>query len=745
MTRPLMIQADTTGLQHHCSPSVQDHSPQQKQMKREDRQHHVPHQDQFMRQAEIEAVNELVQGQLAPQDRTGHDGHDDDDPTEDGNDQMTYCVGHGDSTGSRLAESEVDDQLEDDFLDKISSSPSIDDEDIDFEFVYALHTFVATVEGQANAAKGDTMVLLDDSNSYWWLVRVVKDGSIGYLPAEHIETPTERLARLNKHRNIDLSATMLGDNAEKSKNPLRKAMRRRNTKTVTFASPTYFEAAEVDFSSDDQDEEKYFFEEKQEKEGGGGVTKVDSCELDENVLNDSDMDIESSPPKQQQQQQQDIQSVMESTTGDGNLAELPTPPNESRSSGNGHEQPVHGRSRHGTVRNTDSFFKDDTVETKKISLTPNLLRDDASSVSFYEPNEAKGRGISETYDKSGNSGDKGKDDRKRKDKKPGMLSGLFKRKDRKAKTLEDDSEEPEKVSGESIRSYTPSNLSSDSLRDDSRTLLKSQTGLHRNISKHQEPQSHDLSPVKEAETSADILGSPVSEENAKSSLRLVSLDSQVTAQSLQVHSSETSQPTTQSHAGGHEDVQPLSASKPTRATTAASSDSAPNLPANQRRQKAEPNTSSDDKNTPFTTPQHRETEKKPDLDNGTTAEIDSEYFTTLPKEGQRDLLQSAAGSSSELPGASGTKPSEKPEEQQRPSSGPAWNDATLRAYFDDGREIRDLLILIQDRSNVTPMAPDHPVTWSLFKEERRALGEMSIRLDDLLSSWLTRKCLTFVQ
>jgi hypothetical protein len=97
-----------------------------------------------------------------------------------------------------------------------------DSEDIDFDFVYALHTFVATVEGQANATKGDTMVLLDDSNSYWWLVRVVKDSSIGkmgkecftmsqrlttsvgYLPAEHIETPTERLARLNKHRNIDV-------------------------------------------------------------------------------------------------------------------------------------------------------------------------------------------------------------------------------------------------------------------------------------------------------------------------------------------------------------------------------------------------------------------------------------------------------------------------------------------------------------------------------------------------------------
>ena len=57
----------------------------------------------------------------------------------------------------------------------------LNSEDIDFEFVYALHTFVATVEGQANATKGDTMVLLDDSNSYWWLVRVVKDSSIGKI------------------------------------------------------------------------------------------------------------------------------------------------------------------------------------------------------------------------------------------------------------------------------------------------------------------------------------------------------------------------------------------------------------------------------------------------------------------------------------------------------------------------------------------------------------------------------------
>lgn len=60
-------------------------------------------------------------------------------------------------------------------------------EDIDFEMVYALHTFTATVEGQANATKGEHMVLLDDSNSYWWLVRIVRDASIGSCSASKRE------------------------------------------------------------------------------------------------------------------------------------------------------------------------------------------------------------------------------------------------------------------------------------------------------------------------------------------------------------------------------------------------------------------------------------------------------------------------------------------------------------------------------------------------------------------------------
>lgn len=73
------------------------------------------------------------------------------------------------------------------YVDSACGNDSLQEtEDIDFEFVYALHTFVATVEGQANATKGDTMVLLDDSNSYWWLVRVVKDSSIGVWYKRHV-------------------------------------------------------------------------------------------------------------------------------------------------------------------------------------------------------------------------------------------------------------------------------------------------------------------------------------------------------------------------------------------------------------------------------------------------------------------------------------------------------------------------------------------------------------------------------
>ncbi|KAF8271673.1 hypothetical protein EI94DRAFT_513009 [Lactarius quietus] len=113
-----------------------------------------------------------------------------------------------DEEHSMLEDDSDQDERDGDYADDDdrSSSLSIPNESIDFDLVYSLHSFAATVEGQASVVKGDSLVLMDDSNSYWWLVRVLKTQEIGYIPAENIETPFERLARLNKHRNVDLAS-----------------------------------------------------------------------------------------------------------------------------------------------------------------------------------------------------------------------------------------------------------------------------------------------------------------------------------------------------------------------------------------------------------------------------------------------------------------------------------------------------------------------------------------------------------
>ena len=102
-----------------------------------------------------------------------------------------------------------DDEEEEEDGSDFTSSPSIPDENINFDLVYTLHTFEATVDGQASVKKGDALTLLDDSNSYWWLIRDLKTSEVGYIPAENIETPFERLARLNKHRNVEVNSDQL--------------------------------------------------------------------------------------------------------------------------------------------------------------------------------------------------------------------------------------------------------------------------------------------------------------------------------------------------------------------------------------------------------------------------------------------------------------------------------------------------------------------------------------------------------
>ncbi|KAK9448798.1 uncharacterized protein V1518DRAFT_304950 [Limtongia smithiae] len=171
-------------------------------------------------------------------------------------------------TGGQDNDGEEDDYMVDEL--ELSSSPSIYDEsDINYELVYCLHTFRATQQGHADAYKGDAMIMLDDSNEYWWLVRMLKDSTIGFLPAENIEFPSERLARLNKHRNAERRDLSVDDPSSPARAAsLRETLKRLRSKrermpqtqqsfppatgkNVSFAESVFYDAPDYYYSTDD--------------------------------------------------------------------------------------------------------------------------------------------------------------------------------------------------------------------------------------------------------------------------------------------------------------------------------------------------------------------------------------------------------------------------------------------------------------------------------------------------------------
>ncbi|KID62297.1 SH3 domain containing protein, partial [Metarhizium hybridum] len=643
----------------------------------------------------------------------------------------------------------------------------LETEDIDFEFVYALHTFVATVEGQANATKGDTMVLLDDSNSYWWLVRVVKDSSIGYLPAEHIETPTERLARLNKHRNIDLSATMLGDQAQSKKSSF-KSMRRRR-KTVTFADPTYVDYSDFDYSTDDEDIEELFGsqtntqhqkEQQQDKQNGA-----------EDAITDETAKVEPLKTRPSNEEKVATESVKDVRTDDDDI----------RSSEESIDEKPEGpsRSRNGTVRNTDSFFKDESVETKKITLTPNLLRDDNTprQSSDSTTKDARSGSSLDKMDRelvSDKEKKKMKDkDKKDKDKKPGGLRGFFSRKDKK-KTSEDDDESFGK---RSMDTMSESRDSED--RSLEEPLSPDRAASQRQPSKLQKsaPSNKAAGVVqKSVELSSYLAEGRTNDVSSvpPASMRLVDPDTNE-AQDEPVNQTQTrdaSRERSASSAGQKEEKSVMSKLVPSRSagdpkpqkTVKAkmrmeldTSDSSELEEAHTVR----PNAASG----ALAEPEHRNQTDQPTrsrVDNSQTPTTagaaraqQSPIDQTLERNGSSSpanasnppaLMVDTSSPEGDSPEAS---PSPEPEEtvddvareSSSASSGKegAWDDTKLRAFFDESDHIRDLLAVVYDKTNVEPAGIDHPVVGGLFREQNAKLAEITTQLDNMLGDWLARK------
>ncbi|KAH7144453.1 hypothetical protein B0J13DRAFT_444010 [Dactylonectria estremocensis] len=661
-----------------------------------------------------------------------------------------------------------------------------DTEDIDFEFVYALHTFVATVEGQANATKGDTMVLLDDSNSYWWLVRVVKDSSIGYLPAEHIETPTERLARLNKHRNVDLSATMLGDQQEKKPQTF-KAIRLKR-KTVAFAPPTYVDYSDFDdYSTDEEDLDELFSghssatQQKQEQKDSqqqqqnaqataeGDNSPVDSAKV-EPLKPRVNRDIKLVEPTK-------VETVMEEDeTRNSEEILLDTKP----------EGP--SRSRNGTVRNTDSFFKDDTVETKKITLTPNLLRDDNQPRPSTDSvtKDVKARGSMDKMDKDLMSDKEKKKikekERKEKEKKPSAIRSFFSRKDKK-KSIDDDDESFGKRSMDIQSESAGRSSESPSLEEQGPAdkIQRSPSKLQKQLPRT-EPSPTRKGPGSLTEPSPTMeLAAYLNESRTNdvsnvppATMRIVDSETNET-QEVPSHQANSSRERSASAAAQREDKSTANKSLNRSASTGADSRA---QKTNRSRPRADLDDFSSDEDLDFgtqATPEPSEEEKTKEVGqraqvpgafpNSADAPTNPSALTitnskglqhnrlsespvqvspinaTQPPALEIDTSSQEGRSSEEVPSPELLHGDETPKDSSSTRSGKerSWDDDKLRAFFDESDHVRDLLVVVYDKTNVEPESKEHPVVSGLFREQNAKLAEITTQLDNMLGDWLARK------
>ncbi|KAI7486802.1 hypothetical protein KC357_g2625 [Hortaea werneckii] len=698
-------------------------------------------------------------------------------------------------------------------------------EDIDFEFVYALHTFVATVEGQANATKGDTMVLLDDSNSYWWLVRVVKDSSIGYLPAEHIETPTERLARLNKHRNIDvgaqgllnpdstdlaqLSATMLGDNSEKSRNPLKKAMRRRNAKTVQFAAPTYVEASDYDYSTEDEEAAAIDVNQSQDAAHVEDTQQLNGePEPRESVDSRTSEDEEgrtSTPTKR-------ASFDREQAATHNYTPSIDDPESSPKLVDKTEAAPL--KSRKGTPRNADSFLKDDSIETKKITITPGLLREDNMSVKSASSESARGNSLenlvktpSPTEQRTEPPNKKETKEKKKEKQKSGMLSGLFKKKDKKDKkaakedVVNGNESDMEKASNEFQRASprgSPLQSGGSSPVDRAGAIQvgkQQQSPADGNLQKPKQQPVKAASPIqepaKEAENRAfvaELPGDEAAQEMAVEWNDHAQYQRQLQAQAQAEKEGGILSPIKNVLSPSSAEPKPRKAKRSKNRVELDDFDESPTEddeeegpnPFKEQEERQRANSKEEDRLSespvevmPGTFMHGTEIVHIPTPGDGagesSSEEDGPESLTSSPsviehpaepheESERRDVADEE--DDEETPKGSRSPDAdteiEKQQESQRGlsvdssigdeasrlspnSAATSWSDSSLRAWYDDGSEVKDMLTMIHDRANTVPVNHDHPMMVGLFAEERKGVQKMMGDLDGLLGSYLQRK------
>lgn len=631
---------------------------------------------------------------------------------------------------------------------------------------------------------------------------------------------------------------MLGDTAEKSKNPLKKAMRRRNAKTVQFTAPTYVEASDYDYSSDEEEDEDETF-------GNGQVHVEDEQEDEDNEARDTitveplrigskEKKTEESEQKTDEPKNSDDKQRTSDEIFDGPSSYHEVQPFVEDTNLVLEEQKV---SRNGTVRNTDSFFKDETVETRKITLTPNLLRDD-SSASTVRSTEGRERGGSlDSLEKELKSPDRSKDDKKKKEKKPGMLRGLFGRKDKKSKSADNEPSEEkqsEELSRESLSRDSeetaspkePAKAENESSQQQQQPVRQTSKAAKSSEKKTNGPQKSQPSDPN-TQPAKSILQKSASQGAAEATMRLVSAGSdqnkpsaqdtseaeaaeaqakgQAQAQARIQAEAQAAQAYAQSQAQAQAQAQAKAKEAEEQAGRARSGSSAKQaisnilhskssdqkletkMPPREKVKRSKQRVPMDDfdstpeweQKDPFADPDENEPQPngmhphqglRPEEDHGSRGDvspIDTDHPPALvhdassqeepdispvspsgsPTRGHLPVMNPTSARPAPTPGALNTNippasyhnHSASANEPPSAASLPAWSDASLRSYLDDGSDIRDMLVVVNDTSGVVPVGPEHPIMAGLFSDERSKVAAMGMQLDTLLGDWLSRK------
>lgn len=636
---------------------------------------------------------------------------------------------------------------------------------------------------------------------------------------------------------------MLGDQAEKAKPPIKITIRRKKAKNVSFAAPTYVDYSDYDYdTSDDEDDVNNPYAQQaqaQAQQQTQQQTAAVSQAVGENGTEDEEAaKVAPLQPKAAQQMTAQAGEAAQSNAKDETSAKSARTSEEIFET-NGVEGPK--KKADGTVR--DSFFKDDTVETKKITLTPNLLRDENAT---RESSDSLDKGLIKrpSFDKLEKElkedKKKGKD-KKEKDKKGGFR-GLFSRKDKKQRDDDDESlgkrsmdngkdsmdRASEDISPESSPG-TPQRSASRLQKQQPRvepSLARKVGGVPRETGNGMDLSTFlkDSSTVPPAsmrivDPDADLFeddeddGKVQSEKlqasrsaSVDESKPAVLVEARTRSQSVSEKPVKAVKPIPaksrmQIEDSSDDELQQLVMTKTTSSEVAPSQPPArqpsPEVAATPEAE-AEAETA-----VRATQPEETKPTTRPVLP-GTFPDSyvslvsnDSERTVTAdPPESDKQRLDrlsespievsSITPSENHLPPLTGDNSSQEEHSSPVSSASPelidrdeaagahrnqdsittststttvsTWNDTSLRAFFDSGADIRDLLVVVYDKSDVEPVGSDHPVAGALFKEQNAKLAEITTvstkpqpgladrradyvtqQLDNMLGDWLARK------